>query len=142
MYTEAQGLVEVSATLGPFSSSRFMSCPWAMSFFQRLCPARFPPVSFPPQRFYPIFSWEAEGRWSIFSRLSRAVDPACQGVKISGCRAHTLNGGDADQFSSSDLRFYESKGNNCGWSELRGFTEETMIHLELYRLIRIGQRGI
>ena len=47
LYTEAQGLVEVdlSAILDPFGTNQFMSCPQAMSFFQRLCPAPFPPVS-------------------------------------------------------------------------------------------------
>ena len=46
-HTESQGLVEVdlSTILDPFGSNQFMSCPWAMSFFQRLCPAPFPPVS-------------------------------------------------------------------------------------------------
>ena len=32
---------------------------------------------------------------------------------------HTLNGGATEQFSSSDLRFFQSKRNHCGWSELR-----------------------
>ena len=54
MYTEVQGLVEVNllAILDPFGSNQFMSCPWAMSLFQRLCPVPFSPVSFPTQRFY------------------------------------------------------------------------------------------
>ena len=37
--------VDLSAILDPFGSKQFMSCPWAMLFFQRLCPAPFPPVS-------------------------------------------------------------------------------------------------
>ena len=47
VYTEAQGLVEddLSVILDTFGSNQFMSCPQAMSFFQRLCPAPFPPVS-------------------------------------------------------------------------------------------------
>ena len=47
MYTEDQGPVEVnsSAILGLFDSNQFMLCPWAVSFFQSLCPAPFPPVS-------------------------------------------------------------------------------------------------
>ena len=46
---EDQGLVEfdLSAILDPFDSNQFMLClcPWAMSFFQKLCPGPFPPVS-------------------------------------------------------------------------------------------------
>ena len=34
-----------SATLDPFDSNWFMLCPWVMSFFHKLCPAPFPPVS-------------------------------------------------------------------------------------------------
>ena len=51
---EDQGLVEVdlSAILDPSDSNWFMLCPWAMSLFQKLCPALFPPVIFPAQRFY------------------------------------------------------------------------------------------
>ena len=41
---EDQGLV-LSAILVPFDSNWFMLCPWAMSFFQKLCPAPFPPVN-------------------------------------------------------------------------------------------------
>ena len=40
---EDQGLV-LSAILVPFDSNQFMLCPWAMSFFQKFCPALFPPV--------------------------------------------------------------------------------------------------
>ena len=45
--SEDQGLVEVdlSAILGPFESNQFILCPLAESFFQRLCPAPFLPVS-------------------------------------------------------------------------------------------------
>ena len=42
-----QGLV-LSAILVPFDSNQlmqFMLCPWAISFFQKLCPARFPPAT-------------------------------------------------------------------------------------------------
>ena len=44
---EDQGLV-LSAILVPFDSNWFMwfvLCPWAMLFFQKLCPAPFPPVT-------------------------------------------------------------------------------------------------
>ena len=43
---EDQGLV-LSANLVPFDSNQFMLCPWAMSFFQKLCSAPFPPVTLP-----------------------------------------------------------------------------------------------
>ena len=34
----------LSAILDPFDSNLFILCPQAMSFFQTLCPASFPPV--------------------------------------------------------------------------------------------------
>ena len=43
LLVEDQGLV-VSAILLPFDSNQFMLCPWAMSFFQKLCPVPFPPL--------------------------------------------------------------------------------------------------
>ena len=44
---EDQGLVEVdwSAILDPFDFNCFMLCSWAMSFFQKLFPDSFSPVS-------------------------------------------------------------------------------------------------
>ena len=47
LLTEDQGLVKVdlSAILDPFDFNQFMLCPWAMSFFQKLCPDPFPPVT-------------------------------------------------------------------------------------------------
>ena len=45
---EDRGLV-FSAILVPFDSSWFMLCTWAVSFFQKLCPAPFPPVTLPPK---------------------------------------------------------------------------------------------
>ena len=63
-------------------------------------------------------------------------------IHFTDSRAHTLKNGDAEQFCSNDLRFLESKGNHCGWNKLRGFTEETLIHPELYILSKTGQRGI
>ena len=41
---EDQGLV-FSAIFVPLDSNWFMLCPWAMSFFQKLCPAPFLPVT-------------------------------------------------------------------------------------------------
>ena len=37
--------VDLSAILIPFDSNWCMLCPRAMSFFQKLCPAPFPPVA-------------------------------------------------------------------------------------------------
>ena len=48
---EDQGLVsevDLSATFDSYDSNQFMFHPQAMSFFQRLCPAPFPPISEPP----------------------------------------------------------------------------------------------
>ena len=44
---EDQGLIEVnlSAILDSFDSNWFVLCAWAMSFFQKLCPALFSPVT-------------------------------------------------------------------------------------------------
>ena len=69
LYTEAQGLVEVdlSTILERFCSSQFMSCPRAMSFFQRLCPAPFPPISFPSQRFYSHILMGSRGVMVIYN---------------------------------------------------------------------------
>ena len=44
LLVEDRGLV-LSAILVPFDSNQFMLCPWAMSFFQKLCPAPFSPVT-------------------------------------------------------------------------------------------------
>ena len=44
LLVEDRGLV-LSAILVPFDSNQFMLCPWAMSFFQKLCPAPFSPVA-------------------------------------------------------------------------------------------------
>ena len=41
---EDQDLV-LSAIMVPFDSNQFMLCPWVMSFFQKLWPAPFPPVT-------------------------------------------------------------------------------------------------
>ena len=43
LLTQDQGLV-LPAIVVPFDSNQFMLYPWAMSFFQKLCPTPFPPV--------------------------------------------------------------------------------------------------
>ena len=47
MFTADQGLAEVdlSVVMDPCDSNQFVLYPRAMSFFQRLCPDPFPPVS-------------------------------------------------------------------------------------------------
>ena len=68
---EDQGLV-LSVILVPFNSNQFMLCPWAISFLQKLCPAPFPPVTFPLRDFTPIFLWGAEGQRPIFCNCVEA----------------------------------------------------------------------
>ena len=81
---EKQGLVEfdLSVILDPFDFNSFMLCPWAMSFFQKSCPA---PVScsFPEPCLgsqYCLYnlleeqtenSWPLGGKYCIISSLSR-----------------------------------------------------------------------
>ena len=48
-----QGLVLV-----PFDSNQFMLCPWAMSFFQKLCPASFPPVTVSWRQCYRVYLYK------------------------------------------------------------------------------------
>ena len=60
-----QGLV-FSAILVPFDSNWFMLCPWATSFFQKLCPAPFPAVTGtqPPWTTAPMEDHSPCGPWS------------------------------------------------------------------------------
>ena len=48
----------------------------------------------PVSSFTLIFLWEAEGQLPSASKLSRGVDSACRGVKISGCLIQGLQGQD------------------------------------------------
>ena len=61
-----QGLF-LSAILVPFDSNRFMLWPWAMSFFQKLCPALFPAVT-------TSATAKASGQRSLLCRLSSLLD--------------------------------------------------------------------
>ena len=54
---EDQDLV-LSAILVPFDSNQFMLCPWAMSFFQKLCPASFPPVTVSWRQCYRVYLYK------------------------------------------------------------------------------------
>ena len=46
---EAQGLIKLNLSdiLDPFDSNQFMLCPWTISFFQKLCPTTFLPITHP-----------------------------------------------------------------------------------------------
>ena len=90
---EDQSLVEahLSAILDLFDFNQFMLCPWAMSFFQKLCPAPFPPVScsfyephLGPQRWIynllegqPENSWPLGRKYCIISNPSRGLHRPC-----------------------------------------------------------------
>ena len=71
---EEQGLVELDlSSWTPFDINRFTLCPWAMSFFQKLCPAPFPPVSYsspvpcpgPQSCFYNLLEGQSENSWPL-----------------------------------------------------------------------------
>ena len=59
-----------------FDSYWFMVCPWAMSFFQKLCPAPFPPVT-PLETPYP----------SVNPNLFSGLGPLLRGVPLLPSRA-------------------------------------------------------
>ena len=69
---EDQGLV-LSAILVPLDSNWFILCPWAMSFFQMLCPTPFPPVKKVAQCLQPhrLYSpWNSPGQNTGVGSLS------------------------------------------------------------------------
>ena len=90
---EDQGLTEthLSAILEVFDFNQFMLSPWAMSFFQKLCPSPFPPVSCSfheshpgPQRWIynllmeqPKNSWPLGRKYYIISYHSRSLHLPC-----------------------------------------------------------------
>ena len=57
---EDQGLV-LPTILVPFDSNWSVLCPWAMSFFQKLCSAPFPPVTKVP--------WQHRGLGTPFGHV-------------------------------------------------------------------------
>ena len=86
LLTEDQGLV-LSAVLVPFDSNWFMLCPWAMSFFQKLCLASLPPVTFPLLPFvaciHPILVSSRSRPWVNPGSLR---DTEIDSVQTSHCR--------------------------------------------------------
>ena len=72
---ENKGLVEIdlSVILDPFDFNQFMLCPCAISFFQKFCPALFPPVScsFPESHpdsqccLYNLLRVQPENSWPL-----------------------------------------------------------------------------
>ena len=82
---EDQGLVEfdLSAILDPFDFNQFMLCPWAMSFFQKLCHIPFPPPSgsFPephlgPQCWlYSLLEGQPENSWLLGGKFYIISNP-------------------------------------------------------------------
>ena len=82
---ENQGLVEIdlSVILDPFDFNWFMLCPWAMSFFQKLCPGPFPPVScsFPEPRpgpqccLYNLLEGQPENSWPLGGKYCMVSNP-------------------------------------------------------------------
>ena len=83
LQTEDPGLVEfdLTAILDPFALNGFMLCSWALSFFQKLCPAPIPPFScsFPEHlpgphsllEGQPENSWPLGGKYCVISNPSR-----------------------------------------------------------------------
>ena len=67
---EDQDLV-LAAILVPLDSNRFMLCPGAMSFFQKLCPPPFPPV----MELLTTLGHVQGLRWSVFSSWCAFVVP-------------------------------------------------------------------
>ena len=68
----------------PFDFNLFMLCPWVMSFFQKLCPAPFPPVScsFPeptlgPQcGLYNLLEGQPENSWPLGDKCCIISNPS------------------------------------------------------------------
>ena len=83
---EDQGLVEIdlSVILDPIDFNQFMLCPWAVSFFPKLCPALFPPVScsFPEPCpgphccLYNLMEGQPENSWPLGGKYCRIANPS------------------------------------------------------------------
>ena len=78
-----QGLVEL-VILDPFDFNQLMLCPWAMSFFQKLCPAPFLPVSCsftepslgPQCCLYHLLKGEPENSWLLGRKYCIMSNPS------------------------------------------------------------------
>ena len=87
-----QGLVEfdLSVFLDPFYFIWFILCPWTMSFFQKLCPAPFTPVtcSFPkpclgPQCYlYNLLEGQPENSWLLGGKYCIITNPRYSGLHL------------------------------------------------------------
>ena len=64
--------LDLSAILAPFDSNRLMFYPWAKSFFWKLCPDTFPPVTVPQILMELLQMPKAETEVSFFQVLSTA----------------------------------------------------------------------
>ena len=70
--------------LDPFTFNWFMLCPWAMSFFQKLCPAPFPPVSCsssepnpgPQYCLYYLLEGQPENSWTLGGKYCIISNPS------------------------------------------------------------------
>ena len=90
LQVEDQGLVDIwLVILDPFNFNWFMLCPWAMSFFQKSCPAPFPPVSCsspephpgPQCCLYNLLKGQPENSWTLgtWGSSSRSCSVRCRG---------------------------------------------------------------
>ena len=80
LQTEDQSLVEfdLSAILDPFDFNRFMLYPWAMSFFQQLCPG-------PSLLFHALFLssvWAHNVASTIFWRDNQKITGPWEGNTV------------------------------------------------------------
>ena len=76
--------LDLSASLAPFDSNGFMLYPWAKSFFQKLCPAAFPPVTVPQILMELLQMPTAETEVSFFQVLSPCWLRPCNAERSVG----------------------------------------------------------
>ena len=85
LQVEDQGLVDIwLVILDPFNFNWFMLCPWAMSFFQKSCPAPFPPVSCsspephpgPQCCLYNLLKGQPENSWTLGEKYCIVSNPS------------------------------------------------------------------
>ena len=90
----------------PLDSNQFMLCPWAVSFFPKLCPALFPPVTPPPLLIENVFliplgerlpchTLNSAGHYNLFNPLTSW--DAVTGLQVDrfspylGCRGSSIH---------------------------------------------------